>query len=127
MTHRTKILVIDDEKDIGVIIARCLTRHGYRVHCVTGGKRGLDEAMSGKFDMVIVDWTMPEQSGAEIINQLRASQETHDLPILVVTGKRNPDFLDDSLNVGADDFLFKPFALRHLAKKVGRLLHWASA
>lgn len=118
-----KILVIDDEKDICDIIARSLVRHGYYVQCLSTGEQGLKAAVCGDFDLIIVDWTIPEISGARIVKGIRESQEIADRPVIVITGKRDPDFLNQSLDTGADDFLFKPFSMKHLARKVDRLLH----
>lgn len=118
-----KILVIDDEKDICDIVARSLVRHGYHVQCLTKGDKGLKAARGGDFDLIIVDWTIPELSGAGIVKGIRESQDIADRPIIVITGKRDPDFLNQSLDIGADDFLFKPFSMHLLTRKVDHLLH----
>ena len=115
-----RILLVDDEEELAEPLQRILTNQGYAVDSANSGDRGWELAQIGGYDLLILDWMMPEKSGVEICHQLR--QKGDSTPVLILTAK---DTLDDrvtGLDSGADDYLVKPFELRELLARVRALL-----
>ena len=115
-----KILLVDDEPALTEPLSRLLIREGYAVDVATDGRAGSNLATSGNYDLLILDWMLPQLTGLEICQQLR---DRGDLtPVLFLTAK---DTLDDrviGLDAGGDDYLVKPFELRELLARVRALL-----
>jgi len=120
-----RILLVDDEEELAEPLQRVLTNQGYMVDSANTGDRGWLLAQTGGYDLLILDWMMPEKSGVEICHQLRQNGDV--TPVLILTAK---DTLDDrvaGLDSGADDYLVKPFELRELLARVRALLRRAPA
>jgi OmpR-family two-component system manganese-sensing response regulator len=118
-----RILLVDDEEELAEPLQRILTNQGYLVDSANSGDRGWELAQTGDYDLLILDWMMPEKSGVEICSALR--QKGDSTPVLILTAK---DTLDDrvaGLDSGADDYLVKPFELRELLARVRALLRRA--
>jgi len=118
-----RILLVDDEEELAEPLQRILTNQGYVVDSANSGDRGWELAQVGEYDLLILDWMMPEKSGIEICRDLR--QKGDITPVLILTAK---DTLDDrvtGLDSGADDYLVKPFELRELLARVRALLRRA--
>jgi OmpR-family two-component system manganese-sensing response regulator len=118
-----RILLVDDEEELAEPLQRVLTNQGYVVDSANSGDRGWELSQIGEYDLLILDWMMPEKSGIEICRDLR--QEGDSTPVLMLTAK---DTLDDrvtGLDSGADDYLVKPFELRELLARVRALLRRA--
>jgi two-component system, OmpR family, manganese sensing response regulator len=115
-----RLLLVDDEVELTQPLQRLLTNQGYVVDVADRGDRGLALALAGGYDLLILDWVMPGQSGVDICRQLR--QKADSTPVLLLTAR---DTLDDrvvGLDSGADDYLVKPFELRELLARVRALL-----
>ncbi len=115
-----RILLVDDEEELAQPLQRILTNQGYVVDSANSGDRGWELSQTGDYDLLILDWMMPEKSGVEICSELRLKGDN--TPVLILTAK---DTLDDrvmGLDSGADDYLVKPFELRELLARVRALL-----
>jgi two-component system, OmpR family, manganese sensing response regulator len=115
-----RILLVDDEIEMAAPLSRLLSREGYAVDVAHDGDRGGELARQGQYDLLILDWMLPQQSGLEICQQLRAQGDT--TPVLFLTAKDTIDDRVQGLDAGADDYLIKPFELRELLARVRALL-----
>lgn len=118
-TH-LNVLVVEDQHDIAANIWDYLERRGYSVdHCADGAS-GLNRAMHGDFDVIVLDLGLPRLDGLDLCRRLR--EAGHGVPVLMLTAR---DTLDDKLRgfaEGADDYLVKPFAMRELEARI-RAVH----
>jgi DNA-binding response OmpR family regulator len=114
-----KILVIEDDQHILSLLTRCFTESG---HCIESADNGVDGeylASLNTYDVLILDWMLPQKSGIDLLQSLRGSHNT--TPILLLTAKSDLDDKVTGLRVGADDYLSKPFELRELEARVDAL------
>jgi two-component system, OmpR family, manganese sensing response regulator len=114
------ILLVDDETELTEPLCKILSREGYQVDVANNGDVGIQLALKNKYDLLILDWMLPQKSGLEICQELRFQALT--IPVLFLTAK---DTIDDrviGLDAGADDYLVKPFELRELLARVRALL-----
>jgi len=116
------ILVIDDEKDLVELVRYNLEQAGYDVIAATDGKSGLEVARKHRPDAVVLDWMMPGLDGLEVCRQLRADARTARLPLIMLTAKASEPDRVVGLEMGADDYLVKPFSPRELVARVKALL-----
>ena len=114
-----KILVIDDDKKITAFLKRSLTFERYEVLVAESGEVGLKIAISHQPDLVILDIMMPGMNGWEMCSRLR---EESDVPVLMLTAKDDVADRVRGLDLGADDYLVKPFALEELLARIRSLL-----
>jgi len=121
MGHK-KILVVDDEKDIVELISYNLEREGFTVLRAFDGRRALESIRQNKPDLVVLDLMMPELSGTEVCRSLRAIPETAGLPIIMLTAKSDPLDRILGLEIGADDYITKPFHVRELVARIRAVL-----
>jgi phosphate regulon transcriptional regulator PhoB len=117
-----KILVVDDEKDIVELIAFNLQKEGFVVAKAYDGKTALRLIKTQKPDLVILDLMLPEIAGLDVCKAIRGGQETASLPIIMLTAKA--DELDKilGLEMGADDYITKPFSVKELIARVRAIL-----
>lgn len=111
----SKILVIEDDQDIAFLVAMHLRDHGAEVDVCHHGKEGLEKALSGDYDLVILDLMLPGMDGLEICRSIR-SMETY-TPILMLTARTTEMDRVLGLEIGADDYLTKPFSVRELVAR----------
>ncbi len=118
MTH---ILVIEDESDVRDLIALHLKREGYQVTAFDNAEDGLNAILKQKFDLAILDWMLPQMSGLDLCKILRTKHNVQ-FPVLLLTARA--DTLDKvlGLEIGADDYLTKPFETREFIARVRALL-----
>ncbi len=112
------ILAIDDEKDILKLLQYNLEREGYQVLCARSGEEGLEAARSKKPDLVLLDIMMPGLDGLEVCKLLRANKETKNIPILMLTAKSSEIDQVLGLELGASDYISKPFSVKVLLARV---------
>lgn len=117
-----RVLVVEDEPDIAALIAYQLTREGFRVETAGTGTEALDSVDREIPDLVILDRMLPGLSGDEILQRLRTDPTTANVPVLVLTAKREQEDRIEGLELGADDYLTKPFSPRELALRAQAIL-----
>jgi two-component system phosphate regulon response regulator PhoB len=115
---REKILVVEDEEDILELIRYNLTREGYRVDTATSGEDGLRAAMRDKPDLVVLDLMLPGIDGIEVCRRLKADPQTRFIPVVMVTAKGEEVDVVTGLELGADDYLTKPFSPKVLIARL---------
>ena len=113
------ILVVDDEPSIVEVVSLYLTREGYRVLTAGDGERALDLARSENPDLIVLDIMLPYRSGLEITRELRA--ERH-VPIILLTARSDEADRIVGLELGADDYIVKPFSPREVVARVKAVL-----
>ncbi|NLM68085.1 MAG: response regulator transcription factor [Enterococcus sp.] len=111
-----KILVVDDEPSIVTLLTFNLEKEGYQVSSATDGAIGLQLALEGNYDFIILDVMLPSIDGIEITKRIR--QEKIDTPILILTAKDDPIDRILGLEIGADDYLNKPFSPREVLARM---------
>src|SRR5215467_1611198 len=118
-----RILVIDDDPELCKLVARFLGAEGFRVETVRAGVQGVERARSGEHDLIVLDVMLPGMDGFEILRRVRADSRT---PVLMLTARG--DDLDRilGLEIGADDYLPKPFNPRELSARIRAILRRAN-
>jgi len=118
----TKILIVEDEKDISGLITYNLSKEGFEVSVSSDGEAALRVIRKEKFSLIILDLMLPGIQGMELCKILKSSEETSFIPIIMLTAKS--DELDKvlGLEMGADDYITKPFSPRELIARVRAVL-----
>ena len=122
---KEKILVVEDEEAILMLLEDDLTMEGYEVATARDGERGLSMAQEGVYDLVILDVMLPRKDGFEVCRQLRGSGAA--VPILMLTAKSQEIDKVLGLELGADDYVTKPFSPRELIARVRAILRRGKA
>jgi DNA-binding response OmpR family regulator len=118
-----RVLVVEDEDDIALLIKHTLERSGdATVEIVASGDRALGAAAELLPDLVILDLNLPVLSGTEVCRLLRSSPATAEIPIIILTARTSEADRVAGLDLGADDYIIKPFSLRELAARVRAVL-----
>ncbi|MHB8626367.1 MAG: response regulator transcription factor [Aggregatilineales bacterium] len=118
----TKILIVEDGIDLAQLITRELKACGYEVIAVDNGLSALDIHAKQAIDLIILDWVLPELDGLEVLRRLRQRSAT---PVLMLTGRVDEIDRVLGLEVGADDYLVKPFSMRELVARTRAMLRRA--
>jgi len=114
-----KILLIDDDAELCSLLVEFLSREGFSIECEHEGTRGLDRALHGGFDLVILDVMLPGLDGFEILRRLRGESR---IPVLMLTARGEDMDRISGLEMGADDYLSKPFNPRELVARIRAIL-----
>ena len=117
-----RVLVAEDEPDIAALIAYQLTREGFRVETAGSGSEALDAVGREIPDLLVLDRMLPGLSGDEVLRQLKSEPSTANIPVLVLTAKREQEDRIEGLELGADDYLTKPFSPRELVLRAKAIL-----
>jgi DNA-binding response OmpR family regulator len=117
-----RILVIEDEERLARLISRVLREEGYDAETALDGRSALTRALAEPFDLLIVDWMLPDLDGIEVIKRLRAADMS--VPVLMLTARTQIEDRVQGLDAGADDYLPKPFAFPELLARVRALSRW---
>lgn len=117
-----RVLVVEDEPDIAALIAYQLTREGFRVETAATGTEAIGAVSREIPDLVVLDRMLPGLSGDEVLQSLKAEATTRTIPVLVLTAKREQEDRIEGFELGADDYLTKPFSPRELVLRVRAIL-----
>jgi DNA-binding response OmpR family regulator len=120
--NRQTILVIDDQRDLADLVRRVLERDGFDVIIANSGKAGLQVAQEHRPNLVVLDLSMPDMDGLEVCRALRADPRRRDLPIIVLSARSSALDRVTGLQLGADDYLIKPFESAELVARVRAVL-----
>jgi phosphate regulon transcriptional regulator PhoB len=121
------VLAIDDEKDLIELVRYNLEKEGFHVRGALDGETGLEMALQEKPDVVLVDLMLPGMDGLEVCRRLRADSRTAAVPLIMLTAKAGESDRVVGLELGADDYVTKPFSARELTARVRALLRRAEA
>jgi len=116
------VLTIDDEKDLIELVRYNLEKEGFRVRAALDGETGLAMALQEKPDLVLVDLMLPGMDGLEVCRRLRADSRTAAIPLIMLTAKADESDRVVGLELGADDYVTKPFSPRELTARIRALL-----
>jgi len=117
-----KILIIEDEKDIINLLTHYLEKEGFQVHSAFDGVSGLQSARAEKPDLVLLDLMLPQMDGLEVCKKLRTLPETAAVPVIMLTAKSEDSDKIVGLELGADDYVTKPFSPKELTARIKALL-----
>lgn len=120
MKQKLRILIVEDEAAIRAGLIDVLVYHGYDVDSAADGQGGLTKALSGKFDLIVLDVMLPGVSGFDICGAVR--QHDRDQPIIMLTAKVSDDDIVRGLSLGADDYVAKPFSIAQLVLRIEAVL-----
>jgi two-component system response regulator RegX3 len=120
MTRPIRILVVEDEAAIREGLIDVLVFHGYEVDSAAEGPQGLEKALTGRFDLILLDIMLPGIDGYEICDRIRA--EDRHQPIIMLTAKTSDDDIVHGLKLGADDYVPKPFSVQQLVLRIEAVL-----
>jgi len=117
-----RILVVDDEPDLLELVRVNLDQAGYEVRTAESGREALEKLRDSPPDLVVLDLMLPDLSGTEICRQLRSDPELAQLPVIMLTAKADEVDRVVGLELGADDYVTKPFSPRELSLRVRAVL-----
>jgi DNA-binding response OmpR family regulator len=115
-----KVLLVEDDKDLANMVRTYLLFEHHAVESLFDGKDAADYLRHYPYDIIILDWDLPEKSGIEVLKEFRERGGT--TPVLMLTGKTGLTDKEEGLDAGADDYLAKPFEMRELGARVRALL-----
>ena len=116
------ILLVEDEKSIVTLIKYNLEKEGFKVFCSETGEDALKIIKEKIPDLVILDWMLPDTSGIDVCRQIKIDKKLKNIPVLILTAKGEPDDKIKGLEVGADDYVTKPFNNKELLLRVKSLI-----
>ena len=119
---RERILVVDDEEDLLELVNYNLSREGFRVECVATGEAALAAARKNLPDLIVLDLLLPSVDGLEICRRLKSDEKTKHIPIIMLTAKSEESDMVTGLELGADDYMTKPFSPRVLLARIKAIL-----
>lgn len=118
MSDKKRILAVDDESDVLLIIKTALISEGYAVTTASNGPDALALAQEQRPDLIVLDMMMPEMSGFEVLQELRSREETHSVPVIMLTGVSDKSKIRQAIDSGIDYYIVKPFEFHDLISKV---------
>jgi len=119
---KEKILVVDDEKDIIELLQYNLEKEGYRISCAYSGEKCLENVKTELPDLILLDLMLPEIDGLDVCKFLKNNPQTSHIPIIMLTAKGEETDIVLGLELGADDYITKPFKVRELLARVKTVL-----
>ena len=119
---KEKILVVDDEEDILELVSYHLTKENFLVTCVTSGEEALSRLQKETYDIILLDLMLPERDGLDTCRILKGNPETCNIPIVMITAKSEDTDVVLGLELGAQDYVTKPFSPRVLLARIKAIL-----
>ncbi len=120
---QTKVLIVEDEQDICELMSFHLSKQNIQVDTAKDGRTAYDKLLENRYDLIIMDWMIPEVSGLDLISWMRKKEHIqYKTPVLMVTAKSDPESIVIGLETGADDYMVKPFDFNVLRARVQNLL-----
>jgi len=120
MNRQLRVLVVEDEEAIRTGLIDVLVFHGYEVDSAATGPEGLRKALTGKFELILLDIMLPGMDGYEICDRIRSVDRNQ--PIIMLTAKTSDDEIVQGLKLGADDYVPKPFSIQQLVLRIEAVL-----
>lgn len=117
-----KILIVEDEAALSDLLSYNLTKEGYDIAVCVDGEDAVVMVEEETPDLVLLDWMLPNVSGIEICRQLRARVETRDIPVIMLTARGEEEDRVRGLDLGADDYITKPFSMTELVARMKAIL-----
>jgi DNA-binding response OmpR family regulator len=122
MSHPVRILVVDDEALNRILLQTALEQVGYVVETVGDGRSALQVLHQLSFDLILLDLLLPDTSGEQILQQIKADAAWQPIPIIIISSLEQQEGIDRCLAMGAADFLPKPFNLEEIHRRVQAVL-----
>ena len=116
--YKGHILIIDDIPDVHVSMIVLLDRHGYKVSIAPNGKTGIEMALSRLPDLIILDVSMPDMSGIEVLVKLKRYSKTNSIPVIMVTGSAEFDVVNEARVLGISGYVTKPYDMLKLLTRI---------
>jgi len=118
-SNKSRILIIEDDPSVRSILqARLSGKDGHDVLLAEDGESGLRQAEKEKVDLIILDWMMPGLNGFETLKALKNDEQTLNIPVFMLTGKKVMDDIERAFEAGADGYFTKPIRINELSKRV---------
>jgi two-component system phosphate regulon response regulator PhoB len=117
-----RLLVVEDEADIADLLRHVFSKEGFQVDVARNGLAALEVLKREPPDLVVLDWMLPELSGIDVLKEMRARHETRMVPVILLTARREEIDRVLGLELGADDYVTKPFSSRELVLRIRGLL-----
>ena len=114
-----RILIVEDEKDLAMVLSELLSMEGYYTDTAFDGEEGLDNALSGIYDLIILDVMLPKMDGFQVLSEIR--KNSLNVPVLMLTARSQIEDKVTGLDNGADDYLTKPFDTKELLARIRAL------
>lgn len=124
MNNKARILVVEDEEAIRAGLVDVLVFHGYDVDIAEEGETGLRKALSGQYQLILLDVMLPKMNGFDICDQVREGDKN--TPIIMLTAKSSDEDIIQGLKLGADDYVAKPFSVAQLVLRIQAVLRRTS-
>jgi DNA-binding response OmpR family regulator len=118
MNEQFTILIIEDEAHIRRVLEYNLKLDGFEVYMAEDGAAGLELASTKSPDVILLDWLMPAMNGLQVLAELKANSDTEHIPVFMLTAKGMLNDVTQTLEMGADDYITKPFNPVHLGKTI---------
>ena len=120
--NKSKILVVEDEQDIRDLLVFNLQKNGFNVRAIDNGEKALSLIRNDNFDLILLDLMIPGISGFDLTRILKNDDETSEVPIIMLTAKGEESDIVKGLEIGAQDYITKPFSLKVLMARISKVI-----
>jgi DNA-binding response OmpR family regulator len=123
MTEKNQILLIDDSSVNNLLMQNILEDQGYEVATAFSGKEGLDKLQVIKPDLIILDIMMPRMDGFEVLRKILSNPDTENIPVIMLTAKKDSEDEKLAREIGALDYMTKPVDIKFTLERIKRVFH----